>query len=232
MSTVEHATKTRIVPPLVEGQRLDRATFHERYRAMPPGTRAELIGGVVHMASPLGFAHGRRDSDVSDWLGYYTLRTPGVLKALNTTTQFDDYGEPQPDNLVLIPAELGGQTRIVDGFIVGAPELVVEVGKSSRRLDLGAKKLDYERAGVLEYVFVGIDPDEVRWFCRRDGRFAELVPGTDGIFRSEVFPGLWLDPPALLVGNVAGAVAVLDRGIATPEHAAFAARLATAAKRT
>lgn len=38
-------TERRTLPPLVAGQRLDRATFHERYEAMPPDTWAELMGG-------------------------------------------------------------------------------------------------------------------------------------------------------------------------------------------
>jgi hypothetical protein len=52
---------TRIAAPetLVEGQRLDQPTFHTLYTAMPPGTRAELIDGLVYMPSPVGRAHGR-----------------------------------------------------------------------------------------------------------------------------------------------------------------------------
>jgi Uma2 family endonuclease len=229
MSTVDRPERA-VLPPLVEGQRLDRVTFHERYEAMPPNTRAELIGGIVYMPSPLGYEHGERDSNLSDWLGYYKLFTRGVGKALNATTQFDDYGEPQPDSQLRIPEGLGGRSRVVDGYVVGPPELIVEVGKSSRRVDLGAKKLDYQRAGVLEYVFAGIDPDEIRWFLLREGRFVDLPPGPDGIFRSEVFPGLWLDPSALLAGDMDAVIATLDRGIATPEHAAFVARLAEAGR--
>lgn len=225
MSTT-HPPARRTLPPLVAGQRLDRATFHERYEAMPPETRAELIGGVVYMPSPLSIWHGERDGDVAYWLGHYLRHTPGVRKALNVTVMFEDYGEPQPDSVLILPAELGGQTRIVDGYVVGAPELIVEVGRSSRRLDLGAKKADYERAGVLEYVFVGIDPDEVRWFFLRGGRYQELPPGPDGLYRSEVFPGLWLDPAALLAHDINQVIAVLDEGLATPEHQEFAARLA------
>ncbi len=178
------------------------------------------------MPSPLGYEHGLRDGDVSDWLGHYKRFTPGVLRALNATIQLGDYGEPQPDGLLLIPAELGGLTRFVDGFIMGPPELVVEVGKTSRRLDLVGKKHDYERAGVPEYLFVGIDPAEILWFLRGDGRFVAHPPDPDGLFRSRVFPGLWLDAGAMIRGDLEEVYAALDRGLASPEHAEFIARLA------
>ena len=227
MSTLDRLGQ-RVVPPLVAGERLDRVTFHERYEAMPPGTRAELVGGIVYMPSPLGVEHAERDGDISDWLGYYKRSTKGVRKALNATTQFGDYGELQPDCQLRIPEELGGQTRVVGGFIVGAPELIVEVSKATRKYDLGPKKVDYERAGVQEYVFVGLDPEEVRWFVRREGRFVELLPGPDGIYRSEAFPGLWFEPRAFFAEDMDGLIAVLEQGLATPEHAAFVARLARA----
>ena len=107
-------------------------------------------------------------------------------------------------------------------------ELIVEVARSSRRIDLGPKKDQYERAGVREYLVVALDPDEIHWFVLRDGRFARQAVGDDGIYRSEVFPGLWLDASALFAEDLAGLVAVVDRGAATPEHADFAARLARA----
>ena len=185
MSTVDRPER-RVLPPLVDGERLDRATFHERYAAMPPETRAELIGGIVYMGSPLGNQHGERDGDACEWLSHYKRFTPGVRRSLNATTQFDDYAEPQPDSQLRIDEASGGQSRIVDGYIVGAPELVVEVAHTTRKKDLGPKKADYERAGVLEYVFVGIDPDEVRWVVRRGDRLAQIQPGEDGLYRSEV----------------------------------------------
>ena len=225
MSTIERPG-TRVLPPLVDGERLDRATFHERYEAMPPETRAELIGGIVYMGSPLGYAHGTWDSDISDWLGHYKRWTKGIGKAHNATVQFDDYGEPQPDIQLRIPEALGGQSRIVDGYVSGPPELLVEVAKSSRRIDLGPKKADYERAGVLEYVVVGTDPEEIRWFERRGGRFVDRPADPDGIFRSRVFPGLWLDLRAFFAEDTDHVIAVLEQGLATPEHAAFVARLA------
>ncbi|GAC1320572.1 MAG: hypothetical protein NVSMB14_16530 [Isosphaeraceae bacterium] len=130
----------------------------------------------------------------------------------------------------MISEAAGGQSRLVEKFIKGAPELVVEVSLSTRRLDLDARKLDYERSGVLEYLFIGVEPDEVVWFVRRGERFDQLAPDADGIFRSEAFPGLWLDPAALFASDGRGLIATLERGLATPEHAAFVARLEQAAR--
>ena len=77
MSTIDRPS-AGTVPPLVAGERLDRATFHERYEAMPPETRAELVGGVVYMPSPLRDDHGEIDNDLSGWLFHYKSHTPGV----------------------------------------------------------------------------------------------------------------------------------------------------------
>lgn len=225
MSTLDR-TKAPSLPPLIAGQRLDRAAFHERYTAMPPHTRAELIGGIVCMPSPTSAEHGDDNGPVFVWLEYYAEHTPGVRANLGSTILLDDLGEPQPDASLRILPDHGGRTRTEGGFIAGAPELVVEVARSSRRIDLGAKKADFERAGTPEYIGFELDPDRVHWFLLHDGRFVPLLPGPDGIYRSKVFPGLWLDPAALVSGNRARLRAVVDQGCATPEHAAFAARLA------
>ncbi len=225
MNEVE-ATTPRSAPPLVPGERLDQRAFHERYEAMPAGLKAELIGGVVHMPSPLSYQHGRLDSIAADWLSSYEVATPGVYHAINTTTILGDDSEPQPDHQLRIDASKGGRSRIEDRYVVGPPELLLEVAQTSRTIDLGGKKADYERWGVLEYVFVGTDRDEVMWFALRAGKYHEKKADADGIFRSEVFPGLWLDPAALLRQDRRALRAVLGEGTATAEHAAFVNRLA------
>lgn len=224
MSTIDRS-EAQLVPPLVAGQRLDQPTFHERYEAMPPGTWAELVDGVVYMPSPVRSEHGGFDDVVSYWLVSYRRRTPVIRSAKNATTILNDSGEVQPDSQLRIPSDRGGQSRIVDGYVVGPPEFIVEIARSSRRFDLGAKKRDYERSGVLEYLALALDPDQASWFILRDGVFVPHPPGPDGIFRSEVFPGLWLDPTAFFAEDLDRLIAVLDEGLATPEHAAFAARL-------
>jgi len=193
---------------------------------MPPNVRAELIGGIVSMGSPLWYGHGGRDQFIAGWIFHYQTSTPRTDGASNTTTIFEDYGEHQPDQSLWITEDRGGRSRLVEGFIEGPRELVVEVGYSSRNLDLGPKKVDYQRAGVAEYLFIGVNPEVVRWFGLKDGRYVDLAPNRDGLYRSEVFPGLWLDSRALFAKDRRTLIAALDRGLATPEHAAFVARLA------
>jgi len=226
LSTIDRPERLSL-PPLVPGQRLARVTFHERYAAMPPNVRAELVGGIVFMASPLGNAHGELDRDIGGWLFLYKKSTPGVFSPSNATTILSLIDEFQPDGQLRIREESGGSTRIIDGYVTGPPELVVEIGASSRKFDLGTKKTVYERAGVREYLFLGVAAKEVRWFVLRNGEYDDLASGDDGLYRSETFPGLWLDAAALFAGDLARLVIALDRGLATPEHAAFAAMLAT-----
>ncbi len=153
-------TRVAIAPrPLVEGQRLDQPTFHALYEVMLPGTRAELIDGVVYMPSPVGSEHGEAHVPIIVWLDCYADQTPGVRALDNATTILGWKSEPQPDGLLRLLSECGGSTWNEGGFIHGAPELVVEIAKATRYIDLGPKLRDYERAGVLEYVVRAIDPD-------------------------------------------------------------------------
>jgi Uma2 family endonuclease len=133
------------------------------------------------------------------WLGEYEENTPGTEVLANPTTMLSTQGAPEPDGCLLILPECGGQTREdAEEFIVGAPELIAEIAWSTESIDLNQKKTDYEKAGVREYVVVALRMQRVFWFVRRHGKFKEQAPGGDGIYRSEIFPGLWLDSAALL----------------------------------
>jgi Uma2 family endonuclease len=230
MSTIDR-DRSATLPPLVDGERLDQATFHERYEAMPPRTRAELIGGIVYMPSPARYPHGDFVALLAAWVGNYSRGLVGVRAGCDSTTILDERSEVQPDVQLRIKPEYGGQTRLnAEQYVTGAPELAVEVAHASRKVDLGPKLAEYERTGVLEYLVVTLAPEEIHWFGRLDGRFAPMTSSPDGLFRSEVFPGLWLDPVALFAEDVDRLLTAVDRGRATPEHAAFAAELA--ARRT
>jgi Uma2 family endonuclease len=156
------------------------------------------------------------------WFGNYCIATPGTLTADNITTILGELSEPQPDGVLIIEPAAGGQTRLSeDDYTTGPPELIVEVASSSVSIDLHAKRRDYEQAGVREYVVVVLRPQVIRWFILQHGTYQEGSPDADGIFRSRVFPGLWLHANALLQRVGVAVMEVLRQGLATPEHTAF-----------
>ncbi len=223
---------TRRLPRLENGEHLDQETFHARYAAMPRGIKAELIGGRVYIvASPLHPLHGVHHSRIMGWLEVYLANTPGTNVFDNTSAILGEDSEPQPDGCLFILPENGGQTRFdADGWLIGIPELIVEVASSSESYDLHEKRGDYERYGVREYVVYAARQERIYWWVRRGDRYEELQPGADGIYRSEIFPGFWLDAAALVQADGAKMHEILRQGLATKEHSAFVAMLAKARK--
>jgi Uma2 family endonuclease len=219
--------------PLQTGDRLTRAEFERRYEAMPQVKKAELIEGEVFMPSPVSFVHhGMEDGDFGWFLKHYTVFTPGTSSGGNATIRLDTANEPQPDVTLIIDPAAGGRVVIdEDGYITGAPELVGEVSGSTASIDLGRKMTAYRRNQVSEYLVWRVFDAAVDWFILRDGQFDRLPPDADGLFKSVTFPGLWLDPAALVRRDLAAVLAALARGLATPEHAAFVERLRAAGPR-
>jgi Uma2 family endonuclease len=212
------------LPPLHNGDHLTQAEFHRRYEAYPEDVKFELIGGIVYMASPLKRPHGTHHPVLSFVLTAYVAGTPGVEVADNMTAILGEKSEPQPDLMLRLVKECGGQSDYnADDYLVGAPELVAEVAHSSRAIDLGRKRLDYLEAGVQEYLVLSLEEQELHWFHFPSRR--KLKPDRSGVRRSRVFPGLWLDGPALLARDSAKLLATAQQGLAAPEHADFVRRL-------
>lgn len=213
-------------PQLRDGDRLTSDEFMRRWEAMPDLKHAELIDGIVYMASPLSYSQGRFQSVLSWWLGNYEASTPGCEGCSEATWLMGKKDVPQPDIAFRIVPESGGQSRIEGEYAAGAPELIVEVAVSSRTRDLGVKLKLYERMGVREYLIAVVGKKNVIWNELTPSGYRALEPGGDGILRSRCLPGLWLDPAALWRLDKARLHAVLQQGLASPEHAAFVARLA------
>ena len=108
------------------------------------------------------------------------------------------------------------------------PDLVAEVSASSESHDLHEKLQAYQRNGVREYLVWRVLNRQVDWFVLHEGGYQRLAPAEDGTLRSTVFPGLWLDPTALMRDDFDTLLDVLQRGLDSPEHAGFAARLGQA----
>jgi len=219
------------VPRLENGDRLTRAEFETRYRAMPNLNKAELIEGTVHMPSPVHHSHHSKPHQlINTWLGMYCASTPGVETADNGTVRLDPENIVQPDaSLRLIE---GGTSQITpDDFLSGAPELIVEIASTSAAYDLYDKRHVYQRNGVREYIVWQILEARVSWFVLAEGAYRELAPDAPGILRSPAFPGLWLNVNALRDGQIAKVLNDLRRGLKSKAHTAFVKQLARAARR-
>jgi Uma2 family endonuclease len=194
-------------PFLESGDRLTQMAFHERYCARPDIRKAELVEGVVYLASPVSVQHGEPHGWVLGWLSTYMAGHPGVRLADNATLILDERNEVQPDACLWL--ETGGARLTEQGYLQGAPELIVEIAFTSASYDLHDKKEAYRRSGVREYVVWQVQEGLINWFRLRDGEYVWVEPDETGIIESREFPGLRLDGPKMVAGDLAGVLRLL-----------------------
>jgi len=99
------------------------------------------------------------------------------------------------------------------------------VSASSVSFDLQAKLHVYRSNHVLEYLVWRVVDQAIDWFLLRNSQYEALGANAEGIFQSAVFPGLWLDPGALVRGDVNAVLQVLQQAINSADHAAFVTHL-------
>ncbi|MEM8637800.1 MAG: Uma2 family endonuclease [Cyanobacteria bacterium P01_G01_bin.54] len=219
-----------LLPPLESGDRLTQAEFERRYRADPRIKKAELIAGIVYVASPLRFQHhAQPHSRLHGWLWTYQISTPGLQLGIEPTVRLDPENEVQPDIVLRFDEAAGGRSILTpDGYLEGPPELVVEIAASSAAIDLGQKKQVYERQGIREYLIWQSFEQRLDWFTWVQGAYQSLEPNTEGIVQSRVFPGLWLAITALKQNQMSQVLAVLQQGMTSPEYQALCSKLSKA----
>jgi Uma2 family endonuclease len=188
-------TVLKAAPQLENGDVMGREEFHRRFSDCQDLERAELIEGVVYMPSPVRIVQHERPAKLArQWLDAYELLHLGeVESAHGGSVLLDDKNEPIPDAMLfrLRP------DRFVDGYLKGAPELIIEVAASTVSRDLHQKKRAYERNGVVEYIVWRTQDGAIDWFRLVSGTYAQQQP-VDGIIESTEFPGLRLDVAAVL----------------------------------
>ena len=221
-------TQTDLVPPLESGDRLPRPEFHRRYAAMPEHVRAELVEGVVYMASAVNTRyHARPHGAAAAWLSVYYGSTPGVEMLIDTTVLLGEDNELQPDLAMRVTGRAALRSReSAEGYLVGPPELVVEITASSAAYDAHAKREVYRRHGVREYLLWRTRDEAFDAWSLRAGRYVDLRPDGRGLLASRVLPGLVLDVPALLAGNLQRVLERQQAELGRGRHAAFREQLA------
>ena len=202
------------------GDRLRQPEFHRLYEQMP-GVKADLIGGIVYMASPDSDPHAEDHSLMTTWTGVYAARVAWLTSLDNATfiASLDD--EVQPDAAIALHPDHGGRSHVNDRNIrEGVGELFVEVAYSSASYDLYEKFELYRREGVREYVVVEVKDRRTRWFTLENGGYAEAEP-EGGVFRSTQFPGLWLHAEGAAAPDAGAVLDSLAEGMATDAFKAY-----------
>ena len=222
-TAVSPVLERRAVPPLENGARLSAHEFLRRYAAMPDVKKAELINGVVYMPSPVRFTqHAEPDNLIQTWLGIYAMHTPGTRAGANATIRLGSDDVPQPDALLRILPECGGQSTVdAAGYLRGAPELVVEIAASTASIDARDKLNAYRRSGVLEYLLWRTEDAALDWWALEQDEYRLLPEDSGGLLRSRVFPGLWLDRSALLKADGPRLLRTLQAGLNDTGHGEF-----------
>ena len=217
-----------LIPTLDSGDRLTQKEFHRRYEAMPEHVRAELINGVVYMASPVRTEyHGRPHAAMMAFLGYYRVATDGVDLLDNASYIASDDYEPQPDCVLRVKEECGGKSWVNnEDYLEGSPEMIVEIASSSVSFDLREKFELYERKGVSEYIVWRVLDEQIDWFALENGKYKKFTANEHGIVESKVFPGLELNVPAMLEGELKTVFADLQTGLASKKYLDFVKKLA------
>jgi Uma2 family endonuclease len=207
------------VPPLQSGDCLSRIEFERRWELCPSIHSAELINGVVYVNAAYSVDHSGPHAQICHWLSTFSYSTPHTAVYLEPSVRLDDVSMPQPDVALCLDQQQGGRSHVSkDRYLEGPPELIVEVANSSVSYDLHQKLDVYRRHGVQEYIVWRVYDGVIDWLRLVDGQYVSLAPGDDGILRSSLFHGLWLDPAALLRGDQARVLTVLNAGLASDEH--------------
>lgn len=170
-------------------------TIEEFVLRVQDGQKADLLDGVIYMASP----DSPETADVNGFLHTllnYFVRKRGLGKVYGPRSAFrlfpgsDEPYAPEPD-VAFVRAE---RVRLWKGSIYqGPPDLAVEiVSPDSIDRDATIKRDAYERAGVREYWIIDILESRCTLLRLEAGAYREVRPaGT--VFPSEVVPGFWID---------------------------------------
>lgn len=211
---------TPTIPQLENGDHPQADEFLRRQGARP-GIQAQLIDGIVYLSNHRSQEHYREhQAQIVGWLGAYYGATPVVRPSITDLIRLDGDNVVEPDATLSIP-------RV--GWRRG-PELVIEVTASSVSIECHRKARVYQRNAIPEYIVCRVEDEAIDWLRLEAGRY-EPIDQEGEVLKSVVFPGLWLDPAALLRLDTARILEVLHQGLATPKHAALAARQAEAKER-
>jgi len=189
---------------------LGKLSYEEFLAWLDEDTWAEWVHGEVVMVSPASERHQDLCRFLAAIIGIF-VEERGLGRVLTAPFQMR-LAEPvgsgrEPDLLFVARAR---QDRLKATYLDGAADLVVEIASpESGARDRGEKFYEYEAGGVREYWLVDPERQQAEFYgVGAEGRYRLIFAGSEGVFRSEVLPGFWLQvewlwqqplPPVLAV---------------------------------
>ncbi len=187
---------------------------YEDFRALvPDGQKADLIDGVIYMASP----DNTDANDLFVWLislihGYVESKQLGQVFGSRVACRLDDGNGPEPDILFIRNEHTD---RIHRGGVEGPPDLAIEiVSPESVERDYEKKRKQYQRASIPEYWIIDEEERTVLLLRLNARRRYREVRARRGMLHSDVLSGFWLDPTWLWQKPRPIAVAILQQLLA------------------
>jgi Uma2 family endonuclease len=183
-------------------------TFEEFCVLVREDQKADLIDGVIQMASP----DNTEANDLCVWLlrllgDFVEIKDLGKVFANRVAFRITQHRAPEPD----VAFVRKGRLEVIQrGHVAGAPDLAVEiVSPESVERDYETKRALYEEAGVEEYWILDEVQQEVTWLrLDKSGKYREVRPRKGRLY-SEVLPGFWFDPAWLGPEGLPSKIAVL-----------------------
>lgn len=165
-------------------------TFEDFCEIIREDQKADLIDGVIHMASP-------ENTDANDLFGWLFMVIRGYARRTNQGRVFgsrvalrlaEEHG-PEPDIAFVHTKHLD---RVRRGFVAGAADLAVEiVSPESVERDYNRKRELYQEYGISEYWIIDEEDQSVVLLRLKKGEYHQVRP-KNGELHSKALAGFWL----------------------------------------
>jgi Uma2 family endonuclease len=166
-------------------------SFEEFCQCVTEDQKADLIDGVIYMASP----ENTDANDLYGWLFsilrfYVAKKKLGRIFGSRVAFQLSEYNAPEPD---IAFVRRDHMDRVTRGRVHGPPDLAIEiVSPESVERDYEKKRERYQEFGVTEYWIIDEHEEHVHLLrLGRDGAYREARP-RKGVLTSQVVTGFWL----------------------------------------
>jgi Uma2 family endonuclease len=154
--------------------------------------KADLINGVIYMASP----ENTDANELYGWLFilmnlYARRKKLGKVYGSRVALRLADKHGPEPDIAFVLTEHLH---RVKRGGVDGPADLAVEiVSPDSVERDYYLKRELYEQYRIPEYWIIDEMDQTVTLLRLKGGKYREVRP-KKGMYHSEVLEGFWLRP--------------------------------------